>query len=333
MAEQNLTTAQTQLRQHFAQLVTQKKLVHAYLFAGPQGVGKKALALWVAQGIFCEAVRAGVPCGRCNECRRIAEHNHPDVVEIVPDGLSIKVDQIRFLKAEFTKSGVESRRKVFIIQEAERMTNGAANSLLKFLEEPSGDVTAFLLSANTSQILPTILSRCQLIELPRLPKEQLQQQLIQNGIGAKQARILANVTESVPAAEQLQANEHFDSLVKLTQQWFNMVIRHDPMAFVLVQSKLMPEIVGRDERELCLQLVMLLARDLLLQHLEQDEEVVFTETSIETLGTVKTARLVTAIELVLKQSRSLTVNVSFQTILEKLTLRLMDLYTPGTGSR
>ena len=78
---------------------------------------------------------------------------------------------------------------------------------------------------------------------------------------------------------------------------------------------------------------MLLARDLLLQHLEQDEEVVFTETSIETLGTVETARLVTAIELVLKQSRSLTVNVSFQTILEKLTLRLMDLYTPGTGSR
>ena len=103
--------------------------------------------------LFCQNPDdQGFPCGVCNECRRIIEKEHPDVVEIEPDGQSIKVDQVRFLKSEFSKSAVEGNQKVFIIFAAETMTTSAANSLLKFIEEPVGNTVAFLITSNRNLI-------------------------------------------------------------------------------------------------------------------------------------------------------------------------------------
>ena len=117
----SITERQPFLTKHFAKLIRENKLVHAYLLSGAEGTGKIELAKWVAKGIFCLNSQNGVPCLKCSECNRIENNNHPDVVTIMPDGLSIKVEQIRYLKSEFNKSGVESDRKVFIIQDAQKM--------------------------------------------------------------------------------------------------------------------------------------------------------------------------------------------------------------------
>ena len=103
------------------------RLAHAYLFEGDTGTGKQEFGLWMAKHVFCTNLVNQQPCNECHNCVRINENEHPDVLRIAPDGQTIKVNQIRELKAEFSKSGVETAKKVFLIQEADKMSTGAAN--------------------------------------------------------------------------------------------------------------------------------------------------------------------------------------------------------------
>lgn len=327
--EVEVRKTQTQLVEHFTKLVAKQQLVHAYLFSGPAGVGKMQLALYVAQAVFCQQKEAGKPCLKCPECRRIAENNHPDVVRIIPEGLSIKVEQIRYLKTEFSKSGVEGKQKIFIIQDADKMTVGAANSLLKFLEEPSGQVTAFLLTSHLNQILPTIISRCQLVELLSLTVKQLTAKLVEQGLPPDKAQLLAHLTGDLKLAKQLAADDAFNQVIQSVWEWYRLILKNDLQAFVLVQTKLMTYAETRAEQELLLQLLVLIVRDAMLLHYQRDDEVAFsmykTELSQQILP-LSATKLVAAMELVLKSWPEMALNVAFQNILEELTLNLCNCY-------
>ena len=136
---------------------------HAYLFDGERGTGKEATALHFSKLLLCENPENFVPCESCSSCRRVLTGNHPNVTIIRPDGQSIKKEQMDNLISEMTKKGYEQSRKIYLITQADRMNTSSANALLKYLEEPEGDVTAILLTDSYQSILPTIKSRCQRI--------------------------------------------------------------------------------------------------------------------------------------------------------------------------
>jgi DNA polymerase-3 subunit delta' len=148
-------------RARLTALLANDKLSHAYLFAGPEGSGKHELALAFAKAILCE-VNATDACGECVSCRKIEHGTHDHVFEVAPDGLQIKIEQIRELQRQLANK-LSDKPKIYIIQHAERMNVYAANSLLKFLEEPDTHVVAILLTNQESAMLPTILSRVQKI--------------------------------------------------------------------------------------------------------------------------------------------------------------------------
>ena len=137
--EINLAQMQPIVYQQLQRSFEHGRIAHAYLFEGEKGTGKHEVGIWLAQHLFCTQMKDNLPCGKCNNCQRIEKKEHPDVLVIEPEGQTIKVDQIRRLQTEFSRSGYESRKKVFLIKEAEKMNSSAANSLLKFLEEPPGD--------------------------------------------------------------------------------------------------------------------------------------------------------------------------------------------------
>lgn len=172
------------------------RLAHAYLFEGDRGTGKDQAALWLAKEIFCQQKINDQPCNVCNNCTRIDEGIHPDVLVVEPDGQTIKVDQIRELQTEFSKSGFEGQHKVFILKDAEKMNLSAANSLLKFLEEPAGGFLAILETTALARILPTIQSRCQILHFQSLSKKVLQEKLQAQGIGKQSAALLTDLTNS-----------------------------------------------------------------------------------------------------------------------------------------
>ncbi|PLX76395.1 MAG: DNA polymerase III subunit delta' [Desulfuromonas sp.] len=165
------------------------RLAHAYLFTGPDGIGKQLMAFALARAVVCDEQRG---CGDCPACRKLDHRNHPDFHRLEPDGSSIKIEQVRALQRELHLKPLESPRKICLIDQAELMTPAAANALLKTLEEPRGDSLIVLLSSQPNRLLETIRSRCQLLPFSHHPRSRIKQELErQLGIESAQAHVLA----------------------------------------------------------------------------------------------------------------------------------------------
>lgn len=153
--------------------VNSGKILHSYMFIGIEGIGKKMIATEFAKMILCNAKNQSKPCLICKSCIEFLNNNNPDFIEINPDGNSIKIDQIREMQNKILEKPIISDKKVYIINDSEKMTKEAQNSLLKTLEEPPNFVVIILITSNENLILNTIKSRCTKLNFSKLSKEQI----------------------------------------------------------------------------------------------------------------------------------------------------------------
>jgi DNA polymerase-3 subunit delta' len=168
-------------------------IAHAYLLVGPRHVGKGTLAVNLAQALNCDGPE--LPCGQCHSCQRIMEGKHADITPIGLDSRTeIGIDDIRGLQRLANLPPYEGKCKVFIIDDAEYLSTEAANSLLKILEEPPPRVVWLLLAAEEERLLPTIISRCQRLELKPVPSERIQEVLVNSyNVDADKAKLLTQL--------------------------------------------------------------------------------------------------------------------------------------------
>ncbi len=169
---------------------------HAYLFTGPEGVGKTTLARAFAQALLCP--EPDPPCGACHTCRRVAAGLHPDVWLVEPEEGLLRVDQVRDVVREASRRPVEGPYRVFILTHMERAHPAAANALLKTLEEPPAHVVLILTAATEDVVLPTLVSRCQVLTLRPVPEGVLTEALEARGLPADRARLLARLSGGRP---------------------------------------------------------------------------------------------------------------------------------------
>lgn len=321
---------QPKLFEQFMRLVDRNELSHAYLFTGEDGAGQNAVAMGVAMRLFCTNVKDGYPCGKCAECTRIMNHDHPDVIITKPDGLSIKVDQIRHVKSEFTKSAMEGSKKVFIISDADKMTTGAANSLLKFIEEPTGNVVSFLISQNRNLILPTIVSRTQVVEFPSIGKDVMNQELRKSGILPSQINLLMSMTNSLSEIKRWQADNWFSSLQEVVSKWFGYLVKGNLMAMPYIQMALMPLITNKERQQVALSMMIgVFDETLEIKYgtLKKDTTK-FPDIISETKQAAQewsSDQLMTMLEELLNTRGSLMVNVNFQNVIESVTLKMLTI--------
>ncbi|MFJ5717985.1 DNA polymerase III subunit delta' [Neobacillus sp. NPDC093127] len=308
--------------------LVKNRVAHAYLFEGMKGTGKKEIGLLFTKALFCESLIDGYkPCETCHNCRRITSGNHPDVHIVEPDGLSIKVDQIRNLQAEFSKKGVESLKKVYLISGADKMSVSASNSLLKFLEEPSAETVAILLSEQPQQMLPTILSRCQILTFQPLPPQVMIKQLVENGVNPGKAPLLAELTNNIEEALQLNVDEWFAQAQKIVLKLYEVLEKNSLEAMVTLQQEWFQHFKEKEQLHRGLELFLLIFKDLLYIQLDKQEQIVFkadserlTQYALKTSG----RRLSNQMSAILDAKRKLEKNMNPQLMMEQLVLKLQE---------
>lgn len=204
---------QEQIKEHFTRAIENHTVSHAYILSGEAGMGKMMMAKAFAMTLLCE--RGGLePCMECHSCRQFASDNHPDVIYVRHEKPnSIGVDDIRVqLNNDIAIKPYSSAYKIYIVDEAEKMTIQAQNAMLKTIEEPPSYGVILLLTTNTEAFLPTILSRCIAMKFKPLSDKAIQSYLMDKlGIPRDQADICtAFARGNLGKAAQLASSEEFN---------------------------------------------------------------------------------------------------------------------------
>ncbi|WP_155287122.1 DNA polymerase III subunit delta' [Lacticaseibacillus zhaodongensis] len=318
-----ITELQGELTQQFRQIIANDQLSQAYIFAGARGTGKEALAQWIAQRLFCTNLQDGMPCGECAECKRIASGNNPDVLTVRPDGLSIKTEAVRNLKEEMSKSSVEGHARVFIIEDADKMTVSAENSLLKFFEEPLPGMLIILTTTAKNQLLPTVLSRAQIINFPAPARKLVLAQLRAGGVSTHLAGLIAGITSDIPGGIALAADEEFTNRLGKILGLCSLLAKGDSLAFPYIQTDIVKQVTGRDEQRQVLQILGLVYSEALSRSYGREPLVLPDSDALTELSRQSSAQLANALAVVLEGTGLLNSNVAFQALLEQLVLRIL----------
>lgn len=311
-----------------ANSVKKERLSHAYLIQGERGTGKKTFATLLAMTLFCKNREEANPCQTCDTCRRIGSRNHPDVHWIVPDGTTIRNEQIDRLRKEFAFSGVESTRKVYIINETETMTTHAANRLLKFLEEPNITSTAILLTEHSYAILPTIRSRCQRIDLQPLDEETFQQRLLQLedvNLTKQQSKLLSALTTNIDEAIKLHEEGKVYKIQQLVIDLFHILNSRYKERFLFIHERWLLSLKEKEDQTLGLELLLLACRDIIHAQVGRDQSLFFFEKNLlvlqETARRFSNRRLVQMLKSILDAKQKWDQHVHPTLVIEQLILQ------------
>ena len=239
----NIGTKQAQFLQRAYQ---QKKLAHSYLFVDSDESRALNTAYWLACLFNCTGKNK--PDGTCQNCKQILSGNHPDVLLVEPEGKqTLGIDQVRPLKEELAKSPVESSRRFFFINEAQKMTLSAANGLLNLLEEPVAPVVTILITNNSDQILPTVRSRTQIINFDN---------------GEKPTGKTALLLENGFSKSEIEELGNLDKLDQAIKYFYQEMLEHNSLALVSAHKLSENAKLVSEQRYILVKLKLLAEHDL-----------------------------------------------------------------------
>jgi DNA polymerase-3 subunit delta' len=249
---------------------------HAYIFQGPPGTGKKATAMAFAHALLCEQ-QSEESCGTCIECRKVTNGNHTAIQSIVPDGTTIKIEQIRELQKGFSYRNTSSSTvQIYIIEEADKMSVSAANSLLKFLEEPQSPIVAILMTHNGQALLPTIRSRAQLVSFTPLSPQLMVPVLIGEGLPSSLVQAAVHLTAGLEAAKELIQVNWFAEIRNVMIQLAKECSVDIHSALLTVQQKLTKSELA-EHVDTLLDLFVLWFKDMVHTQWDRKQRIVFID--------------------------------------------------------
>jgi len=236
MIKETLAKVQPIVYQTLKKALEEDKLSHAYLFHGASGTMKREAAILLAQSLVCTE-RNPFACEVCDTCVRILNNQYADIIFLDGSKNSIKKNQIKDLQQQFNKTGLEMfNQKVYILNEAENATPEALNSLLKFLEEPSGSsITAILLVEQLDRLLPTIVSRCQVIPFKAMSQQESYRQALEKGMDDLDAYLLSNCSYNPEQMLEIEETNSYQEAIKLFRGFIQNLVYNVDMCLTRLQ--------------------------------------------------------------------------------------------------
>ena len=305
-------------------VVHTKRLAHAYVFSGLEGIGKRLTAVALAKNLLCSSA-GGKSCGTCSACIQVDRGSHPDLTMIEPEKGVIIIDSIRNLKRELSRKSFSGGYKVCLIDDADKMNLQAENALLKTLEEPTPDTVIILITGKPYRLLPTVLSRCQHLKFQPLALFDASELIMAGvaGVERDDALLMASLTGGSPGkAFTLKVGQ----LKGLRDSWINQsrfCAKAEDEKFFVGEENFLSD---KENLDLKLNLLRLWYRDLVLYKIYGNADCVLNKDKTEEIASQSSVlsleRLLNALLGTEKYSTSLEYNANPQLTLEAILMTL-----------
>lgn len=307
----------------FLKTANKGMLAHSFIVSGPDGVGKSVFAYFMAQYLFC--IDKNKPCGRCINCTRIKNKNHPDVIEVTPKK-SIGVDDIRDLNDKINTKPYEGDKKVVIIKNADLITVQGQNAFLKTLEEPPYDTTIIMLVENINLILETIKSRCQIYKFNRIPTSKVKEYLLGVGVSLDKAELFSELSDGIIGNALKMLDTHYIILRNETSEILSTIINFKRTNFLEVEDFFME---NKDKIDDVFDILLSFLRDISLYKNTFNEEFVLNKDKlpiiIELSRSLSYNRLNKLLDIMLNIRSNIKKNANYQMAITALLISIQEV--------
>jgi DNA polymerase-3 subunit delta' len=307
--------------------LAENRVGHAYIFSGPDGIGKKTIARIFAGLLLCEDPKDGASCGSCIPCRMYENGSNPDYHAVACDEASIGVDLIRQMQSDVAIKPMYSKRKVYIIEDASKMTEQAQNCLLKTFEEPPPYVVIILLSNNYDALLETIRSRAQRINFSKYTYEQVYQAVMQKYAGvAKQVELAVSYADgNIGIALELAGSGELSILRDKTLELVTCAARGETDKILEFETFLDD---NKESIGLILDILLLYYRDLLVMSETGNENILINSDKkdmiLKNVRMYSNRRILSSIAAVEEIRRAVKQNANYQLSMDKLLIKIRE---------
>lgn len=305
--------------------VAGNKISNAYLFVGDDGIGKRFMAEYFAMMVNCKS-KVYKPCFKCGSCIKMSSKNHPDTFVIEPDGNSIKVETIRdFVIKEMNIKPYQSYKKIFIIDDAHKMTAAAQNALLKTLEEPPLYGLFILTAPKREELLPTIVSRCNVVRFTKESVENIKNYLVfEHNIDKEKASVLAVIADGNFKEADKLSNEEY---IRLRIELIDIINEIIGSSIFSVLDKYTYFETNKDKIDDIIKMMMLYFRDIFIYKNTGDPAGIKNVDMVEKVKNLSVRltnfRLNNIINRIEQFNANLKLNVNYQLAVENLLLNIV----------
>lgn len=308
--------------------IKKQTVSHSYIFEGPDSTGKFLVAKAFAKTLLC-TVKKGFPCNQCSSCIKFDSGNHPDLYIEASTESSIKKEQIEELQKTIRVLPYESEKKVYIIEDAHKMTKEAQNCFLKTLEEPPSYAIIILTVNNSHSILPTVLSRCQVIRFRPVENKLIEETLIKRyGQSQEKAKFISSFSNGVVGkAINLSQSERFNDIRDNTIDIIDCILKDNDkyrtLSFVDFFDK------EKDAIDDILDIISVWFRDILVIKETGNSKIITNMDKLDTIekqaNKLSKSKINDIIDIVEKTKNDIKSNVNYQLSLEVMLLKIQEV--------
>ncbi|KRQ86768.1 DNA polymerase III subunit delta' [Caloramator mitchellensis] len=313
---------QQRLADIFYKIYKDGRLVNSYLLKGPDGIGKRDFALFMAGIILCRENRA---CGICSSCKKIESNNHPDLILFSKGNDTILVKDIEEIIDRINVKPYEGDKKVVIIENIENMRVEAQNKFLKTLEEPSDDTIIILTANHLNTVLETIISRCQIFTLQRAQNEDIEKYLIRKGVNEVKARAISKLSDGILGNAFKFLNKDYVELREQTIDIATKMHKYDGYELLELVNFFV------DKKDSIVDILDILAywyRDILMYKIMLNKEVLinedYSDIIINESKLLSLNKIYKIIDNISEAKKQLNFNANFQLTFEVMLLNIQE---------
>lgn len=321
-----LQTYQPIIYKTFKNALESNTLSHAYLLVGEAGTNLLATVKFLAKSIICDD-KDPFACNNCITCLRVDSDNYPDFIVYDGGKDTIKKDAISDIESKFEKTAFETKGiKIYILNLVENMTLEAVNSVLKFLEEPENNIYAFLTTNNENLVLPTILSRCQVMHLRPIPRLDVINEAIKEGINQDDAELLSYFYNDVELIEEelnnKESGKNYILAKNALNEFLEALCQSHKEAIFIEQTEILPLLKSKESTRFFLDMLINFFEQLLLRKNNKEILLKSYEKRLDDLLNNLTNIESSLIEL-LKGRNLINLNVNTSLLLDHLTFTIL----------